>query len=58
MRTALVFGLLGVFVLGTPRLRADELEPEYRKSIEKGLDERGYLLPGLGDAGDRLFGTV
>lgn len=27
-------------------------------SIEKGLDERGYLLPGLGDAGDRLFGTV
>jgi uracil phosphoribosyltransferase len=27
-------------------------------SIEKGLDARGYLLPGLGDAGDRLFGTV
>lgn len=27
-------------------------------SIEKGLDERGYLLPGLGDAGDRLFGTM
>lgn len=27
-------------------------------SIEKGLDEHGYLLPGLGDAGDRLFGTV
>ena len=27
-------------------------------SIEKGLDGRGYLLPGLGDAGDRLFGTV
>jgi uracil phosphoribosyltransferase len=27
-------------------------------SIEKGLNDRGYLLPGLGDAGDRLFGTV
>jgi len=27
-------------------------------SIEKELDERGYLLPGLGDAGDRLFGTL
>lgn len=27
-------------------------------SIEKDLDERGYLLPGLGDAGDRLFGTL
>ncbi|MBN1772836.1 MAG: uracil phosphoribosyltransferase, partial [Deltaproteobacteria bacterium] len=21
------------------------------------LNERGYILPGLGDAGDRLFGT-
>jgi uracil phosphoribosyltransferase len=30
----------------------------YTLSIEKGLDDRGYLLPGLGDAGDRLFGTV
>jgi uracil phosphoribosyltransferase len=30
----------------------------YTLSIEEGLDERGYLLPGLGDAGDRLFGTV
>ncbi len=27
-------------------------------SIEKGLNEKGYLLPGLGDAGDRLFGTL
>lgn len=27
-------------------------------SIEKELDARGYLLPGLGDAGDRLFGTL
>lgn len=25
--------------------------------IEAGLNERGYLLPGLGDAGNRLFGT-
>lgn len=30
----------------------------FTMSIEKGLNERGYLLPGLGDAGDRLFGTV
>jgi uracil phosphoribosyltransferase len=26
-------------------------------AIDRGLDERGYILPGLGDAGDRLFGT-
>ncbi len=30
----------------------------YTLSIEQGLNEKGYLLPGLGDAGDRLFGTV
>jgi uracil phosphoribosyltransferase len=30
----------------------------YTLSVEEGLNEKGYLLPGLGDAGDRLFGTV
>jgi uracil phosphoribosyltransferase len=27
-------------------------------SIDEGLDERGYIIPGLGDAGDRLFGQL
>ena len=26
-------------------------------AIDRQLNERGYILPGLGDAGDRLFGT-
>ena len=26
-------------------------------SIDRGLDERGFIVPGLGDAGDRLYGT-
>jgi uracil phosphoribosyltransferase len=26
-------------------------------SIDRGLNDHGYILPGLGDAGDRLFGT-
>ncbi len=26
-------------------------------SLEEGLNEKGYLLPGLGDAGDRLYNT-
>ncbi|MDF3623460.1 uracil phosphoribosyltransferase [Brytella acorum] len=26
-------------------------------SIDRGLNEKGYIVPGLGDAGDRLFGT-
>ena len=27
-------------------------------ALDRGLNERGYILPGLGDAGDRLFGTT
>lgn len=26
-------------------------------SLDRGLNEHGYIMPGLGDAGDRLFGT-
>ena len=26
-------------------------------SVDRGLNDRGYILPGLGDAGDRLYGT-
>jgi uracil phosphoribosyltransferase len=26
-------------------------------AIDRGLNEHGYIVPGLGDAGDRLFGT-
>ncbi len=26
-------------------------------ALDRGLDSHGYILPGLGDAGDRLFGT-
>lgn len=31
--------------------------PIFTAAIDPGLDERGYILPGLGDAGDRYFGT-
>jgi uracil phosphoribosyltransferase len=31
--------------------------PLYTASIDECLDEHGYIVPGLGDAGDRLFGT-
>ena len=27
-------------------------------SLDKGLNSKGYILPGLGDAGDRIFNTV
>ncbi|MGF1457479.1 MAG: uracil phosphoribosyltransferase [Leptolyngbyaceae cyanobacterium] len=31
--------------------------PIYTAAIDERLDEHGYILPGLGDAGDRMFGT-
>lgn len=31
--------------------------PVVTASLDAGLDEKGYILPGLGDAGDRMFGT-
>ena len=31
--------------------------PVYISTLDRGLNENGYILPGLGDAGDRLYGT-
>lgn len=31
--------------------------PIVTASLDSGLNEKGYILPGLGDAGDRMFGT-
>lgn len=31
--------------------------PVYTASVDRQLDDRGYILPGIGDAGDRIFGT-
>ena len=40
--------------------RVHEEHPEVHvvtAAIDRGLDERGFIVPGLGDAGDRLYGT-
>ncbi len=31
--------------------------PVYTPAVDRGLNEHGYIVPGLGDAGDRIFGT-
>ena len=31
--------------------------PVYTAAIDRGLNDHGYIVPGLGDAGDRIFGT-
>lgn len=36
---------------------ADDV-PIYTAAIDRELNEHGYILPGLGDAGDRIFGTT
>ncbi|MBA2454904.1 MAG: uracil phosphoribosyltransferase [Chloroflexia bacterium] len=51
---ALVSAPLGVEVV----LRADERTQIVTAALDERLDENGYILPGLGDAGDRFFGTV
>ncbi len=30
----------------------------FTASIDEGLNEQGYIIPGLGDAGDKIFGSV
>jgi uracil phosphoribosyltransferase len=52
----------GLFLVAAPeglaRLEAAHPDIEvYVAAVDQGLDARGYILPGLGDAGDRLFGT-
>ena len=44
---------------GIQALRARHPEVQvYTAAIDQKLNERGYIMPGLGDAGDRLFGTA
>jgi uracil phosphoribosyltransferase len=43
---------------GVRRLAASHADvPVYCASLDRELNSAGYILPGLGDAGDRLFGT-
>ncbi|MDO9201082.1 MAG: uracil phosphoribosyltransferase, partial [Hydrogenophaga sp.] len=37
--------------------RAHPDVPIYTAAIDRELNSHGYILPGLGDAGDRIFGT-
>jgi uracil phosphoribosyltransferase len=43
---------------GLARFQAEHPDvPVWTAGVDRELDERGYILPGLGDAGDRLYGT-
>ena len=54
--------IMGLFLVASPEgLKAvSDQHPEvdiYTAAIDDHLNEQGYILPGLGDAGDKLFGT-
>lgn len=62
MKEAHAEDLTLVCVLAAPEGLAvlAEQHPDVRvvtAAIDEGLDERGFIVPGLGDFGDRLFGT-
>jgi uracil phosphoribosyltransferase len=43
---------------GVARMQAAHPDvPVFAAALDRQLNENGYILPGLGDAGDRLFGT-
>ena len=49
-------------IIGAPEgvSRVAEAHPDvkiYVSTLDRCLNDKGYILPGLGDAGDRLFGT-
>jgi uracil phosphoribosyltransferase len=49
-------------IIGAPEgiSRVAEAHPDvsiYVSTVDRCLNDHGYILPGLGDAGDRLFGT-
>lgn len=52
----------GIFLVAAPEglKKLEEKHPDvevYTASVDDCLNEHGYILPGLGDAGDKIFGT-
>lgn len=54
--------IMGLFLVAAPEGidAVQKVHPDvdiYTASIDERLNEKGYILPGLGDAGDKIFGT-
>jgi uracil phosphoribosyltransferase len=52
----------GIFLVAAPEgiAKVEAAHPDvdiYTAAVDQRLDENGYILPGLGDAGDKIFGT-
>jgi len=54
--------IIGLFLVASPEGldRVKKTHPDvdlFIAAIDESLNENGYILPGLGDAGDKIFGT-
>jgi uracil phosphoribosyltransferase len=54
--------IIGLFLVASPEglERVTKLHPDvdlFIAAVDDSLNEYGYILPGLGDAGDKIFGT-
>jgi len=54
--------IIGIFLVSAPEgIKAvQEAHPDveiYTAAVDKELNDDGYIIPGLGDAGDKIFGT-
>ncbi len=54
--------IVGIFLVAAPEglARLAQQHPDvdvYAAAVDRCLDKNGYILPGLGDAGDKIFGT-
>ncbi len=55
--------ITGIFLVAAPEglARIEDKHPDvdiYVAAIDDHLNDQGYILPGLGDAGDKIFGTL
>jgi uracil phosphoribosyltransferase len=54
--------IMGLFLVAAPEgiAKVQEKHPDvdiYTAAVDERLNNKGYILPGLGDAGDKIFGT-
>jgi uracil phosphoribosyltransferase len=57
--TKLVFACLVAAPEGIEKIKSEHPDVKiFAAALDRELNSKGYILPGLGDAGDRTFGTL
>jgi len=55
--------IIAITIISAPegKEKIEKLHPDvevFTASLDERLNEKAYIIPGLGDAGDRMFGTL